>query len=65
MVKSDKIEILKEKIINKIQFQYYVTSLCKQSTGKNSIKSSRVSNHVLITPKFNDKLKLLNISVIS
>lgn len=65
MVKSENILILEEKIIKKIQVQYYDTSLCKQSTGKNSIKSRSVSNHVLITPKINDELKLLNVSVIS
>lgn len=43
-----------------MQFQC-VTSLCKQSTGKNSIKSSSVSNHVLITPNINKKLKYLSL----
>lgn len=42
----------------------YLTSRCKQSTGRNSIKSSSVSNHVLITPNINEKIKHLNVSVI-
>lgn len=61
MVKSDEMDIiLEEKIIKKMQFKC-VTSLCKQSTGKNSIKSSSVSNHVLITPNINKKLKYLRV----
>lgn len=52
--------IRKKYLIKKMQFQC-VTSLCKQSTGKNSIKSSSVSNHVLITPNINKKLKYLSL----